>query len=309
MRKINLKNFSIPPEILTRNSAAIKINRAFQARDGKQYNGHHYKADAVRNLLRAFSLGKVSYSVDDDPKCYYCESNYEAAGTLQVEHYRPKDGIDTKDNNGVAHPGYFWLGLEWSNLLLSCSKCNGRGNKGNRFPILGPRLVPVNPVDMTNQSIDRTFLFADEYPLTLEQPLLLNPETDEPKNHLTFTRDAQIHGTDDKGRVSVEVLGLQRLLLLKNRKSVMNEYLKEVKVYIVAHKAGRGVDDDGLAYLVGEKLKSMVIDAQDLSKPYVLWRQFYCTHFITSVLPEIDRDYRIRVLEIFRAVKAEYWRQ
>ena len=66
-------------------------------------------------------------------KCGYCETRIRPGATPQVEHYRPKKALESS-----AHFGYYWLGYEWSNLLLCCPCCNRA--KGTSFPIAG---IPV----------------------------------------------------------------------------------------------------------------------------------------------------------------------
>lgn len=51
--------------------------------------------------------------------CSYCEEAYRYPADLEVEHVQPK-----------SLPQYAHLEKDWNNFLLSCSTCNGRGNKG-----------------------------------------------------------------------------------------------------------------------------------------------------------------------------------
>ncbi|WP_122560541.1 endonuclease [Pseudomonas orientalis] len=126
-------------------------------------------------------------------KCGYCESPLSTTSSMEVEHYRPKAGL----NGDSLHLGYWWLGMAWDNLLPSCIYCNQRRGqitprastptvgfledegrltafrsvitgKGTYFPILGPRVT-----DPTGDC-------------TKEIPLLLNPCLDRPQDHLGF---------------------------------------------------------------------------------------------------------------------------
>ncbi|WP_421523936.1 HNH endonuclease [Pseudomonas yamanorum] len=126
-------------------------------------------------------------------KCAYCESFLSVTSSMEVEHYRPKAGL----NEDPQHLGYWWLGMAWENLLPSCIHCNQRRKqitprastrilglleeegeftafrtvttgKGTYFPIQGPRVT-----DPTGDCAK-------------EMPLLLNPCQDQPQNHLTF---------------------------------------------------------------------------------------------------------------------------
>ncbi len=71
-----------------------------------------YAHDEVKKALEALFCGK----------CAYCESKVVAQSHLEVEHFRPKKRVSDRP----AHPGYYWLAYEWTNLYLSCKLCNGR---------------------------------------------------------------------------------------------------------------------------------------------------------------------------------------
>ena len=57
--------------------------------------------------------------------CSYCENAYSYNWDLHVEHVQPK-GL----------PEYASLEFQWSNFLLSCATCNGKGQKGAKNVIL-----------------------------------------------------------------------------------------------------------------------------------------------------------------------------
>ena len=190
MISIRLKSYSRSPHRLTCMGSKTQIRNAVLATSGVPCNGTYYRDEGVRNTLKAYSLGKRRLVRGDEPKCFYCESKGEAMLPLEVEHYRPKENVSTRDLPlGQIHPGYYWLGNEWSNLLLACRACNGGGAKGTRFPIMnnGNRVVSGNPVD--NQSrLNRRICRLDLAPLLAESPVILNPEFDTPEDHLTFNR-------------------------------------------------------------------------------------------------------------------------
>jgi hypothetical protein len=113
-------------------------------------------------------------------KCAYCESKPLPSAHGQVEHYRPK----SKVSGDPAHPGYYWLAYEVTNLLPACGRCNGADAKSSHFPILGTRA-------------------RDADGLAGEEPLLLNPFNHEmdPYEHLEFDavgdakpRNGSLHG-------------------------------------------------------------------------------------------------------------------
>ncbi len=146
-----------------------------------------YGHASVRAQLNEMFLGK----------CAYCETFYSSSSALEVEHYRPKEGV-VQDK---SHVGYWWLGMVWDNLLPSCIFCNrlnthdtpklsaklmtllgdpGTFNdsrrvvtgKGNHFPVLGVRA------------------HEGARDCSRELPLLLDPCRDNPEEHLRFYIDA-----------------------------------------------------------------------------------------------------------------------
>jgi hypothetical protein len=104
--------------------------------DDKIYKG-------LKNNKNAAGFGDVQQALKDlyHNKCAYCESpEFEP----QIEHYRPKKGLMKKNSalewkKVTTHKGYYWLCYEWSNLVPTCSKCNGFRGKGTKFPLLDER--------------------------------------------------------------------------------------------------------------------------------------------------------------------------
>ena len=92
-------------------------------------------------------------------KCAYCERRRYKEAT-DAEHYRPKGGVkharfqgdspvQITGPDGVArpHPGYFWLALDWHNLLPACGGCNSRKGKLNQFPVAKSHSWLPDPLD------------------------------------------------------------------------------------------------------------------------------------------------------------------
>lgn len=199
-----------------------------------------YKADEVKRRLEELFHGK----------CAYCESFYASQAPVDVEHYRPKGAVNGEPN----HPGYWWLGMEWTNLLPSCIDCNRRrkqrapegtsnlsllykatqSGKKDSFPIQGKRAE------------------NEGHHLDAEEALLLDPTRDDPSNHLVYwlgsdkagglvlprrtdgtapteVRLATVGAPADvaagavtenlsvRGAVSIQVYGLNRLRLVQER--------------------------------------------------------------------------------------------
>jgi uncharacterized protein (TIGR02646 family) len=160
-----------------------------------------YKDDTVVEALTQIFHGK----------CAYCESRYTHVHPVDVEHYRPKGGVVA--GNQLKTPGYYWLAADWDNLLPSCIDCNRRRvqeiagmpdsllGKANLFPLRNEANRATNPGDEIH-----------------EEPLLINPCVDDPAQHLKFNENGIVKGLTDKGRASIEVLGLHRKSLTEARR-------------------------------------------------------------------------------------------
>lgn len=200
-------------------------------------------------------------------KCAYCESAYDYQSPVDVEHFRPKGNIE----GNPAHPGYWWLAAEWTNLLPSCIDCNRRrkqktpkvssslsilyksfkSGKKDSFPVAGIHALP--------ESLD----------FSGERPLLLDPTRDDPDKHLEFCVDddqmaglvypaslgagkqampllnddahvvaghAASQGVSEKGAVSIQCYGLNRLGLVQQRSKVVQQlrFLESVLIDVIS---------------------------------------------------------------------------
>ncbi|WP_434666245.1 hypothetical protein P5W99_31525 [Paraburkholderia sp. A3BS-1L] len=154
-------------------------------------------------------------------KCAYCEAS--ASNTdVHVDHHRPKGDLDAADNPNNDHPGYWWLGSDWENLLPACGHCNrspqydpasGRrykSGKSDRFPLL--------------EGSARCMFEGEDVE---EQPALLDPSIDEPsfffavRIHRTLPLIGVRRGRDDAERIrakeSIKIYGLNRPGLVRDR--------------------------------------------------------------------------------------------
>lgn len=98
-------------------------------------------------------------------KCCYCERVRTRKREMDVEHYRPK----AKVADEPTHKGYWWLSYDWNNYLWSCKSCN-QGYKKNQFSLLPTGVRAV----------------AEGDDLELENPCLINPRFEEPKDYLAY---------------------------------------------------------------------------------------------------------------------------
>jgi uncharacterized protein (TIGR02646 family) len=174
-------------------------------------------------------------------KCAYCESPIGGTQPVDVEHFRPR--LRAINLDGKIDPyHYFWLAYEWANLLPVCSECNR--SKGSRFPVKKERTSVGNGVDG----------------LEGEEALLLDPCLDAPEQHLVFSSDGLVTSGTEKGRVSIEIFGLNRPDLVAARKeaySLLNDELARA------------------ASLRGKELTEALASLNDPARPFAgMRRQF-----------------------------------
>ncbi len=125
-------------------------------------------------------------------KCAFCECKVTHQQSGDVEHFRPKRGYKQKESDPLGRPGYYWLAYEWTNLLVSCSKCNQQFKK-NLFPLQRPSR--------------RARCHHDD--LAREEPLLIDPSSDNPDDHLTFDREFYRPLPSSKqGKCTIDTFGL-----------------------------------------------------------------------------------------------------
>jgi hypothetical protein len=135
-------------------------------------------------------------------KCAYCEIVIRAGFWGDVEHYRPKKMVE----EDPAHPGYYWLAYDPENLMPSCQMCNQGGGKKNYFPVRpGTRAY-------------------NEAAVAGEEPFLLNPYKDDPRQFLNFDFDSTsgrptgyVSGKSERGIKSVKIYNLNRPELVEER--------------------------------------------------------------------------------------------
>ncbi|MEP0790009.1 MULTISPECIES: hypothetical protein [Cyanophyceae] len=123
-----------PPGVLKRNAArwlselqaaianlqAVKANptstkqEVAKAEKNVEKTTIKYRQKEIKDALERIFHGK----------CAYCESQVTTTGYGDIEHFCPK-----------GNPRCVTLTFDWSNLLLSCEKCNDAGHKGTQFPL------------------------------------------------------------------------------------------------------------------------------------------------------------------------------
>ena len=187
------------PEILHKrfNDGKTELDRAIShyIDDNKpdSFEFNRYRSVEVKRELDEIFHGK----------CAYCESFYSKTQPVDVEHYRPKGAVDGEN----GHRGYWWLAMEWENLLPSCIDCNRK--RGQRTPKPNQQNSMAELNDEGDFARGKTFNTGKQsaFPLvenslrakwdpsqkavdvSVEQRLLLDPTRDKPEDHLVFHVD------------------------------------------------------------------------------------------------------------------------
>ncbi len=159
-------------------------------------------------------------------KCAYCECRIQGFPG-DVEHFRPKINV----TEAPEHPGYWWLANTWENILIACVDCNRqrvhdiagekgrvRAGKGSRFPLAD----------------ENARVFSPDTPISEEQPLLLDPTSDRPEDHLVFDMNGTVYSDTERGNTTIAVLGLNRQSLVSARREKINEFETLLAANLVA---------------------------------------------------------------------------
>jgi hypothetical protein len=209
-------------------------NSAFSIERIEPYDFAEWKSRAAAETARAIAakaagqsyefkdslwgeLKRYLFSIAED-RCGYCEDRILAGQPGSIEHYRPKRKVE----EDKGHSGYYWLAYDETNYVPSCNNCNSNRGKMNHFPIAG--IYAYSPTD----------------DLAAEQPLLLNPFTVDPTDHLQFLEFGEIEGKTEIGRTSVHIYNLKRGDLVTQRRIAMETAATLVKFWVLDEEFKRG---------------------------------------------------------------------
>ncbi|MDR0210504.1 MAG: HNH endonuclease [Pseudomonas putida] len=186
-------------------------------------------------------------------KCAYCETFFCASAPVDIEHYRPKAAVSEDPD----HTGYWWLAMSWDNLLPSCIDCNRRRkqrvadastsleelHKASRGEHSSLALADAGKKDSFPLIDAKRRLVAESYACDDEQPYLLDPTRDDPREHLHFhiDRDSPIGivlpgsapgHPSQRGAMSIQIYGLNRLGLVQDRTRLLRhlEFLGDLSI-------------------------------------------------------------------------------
>jgi hypothetical protein len=295
MIQLKKKNVDDPPGKLVSATSLKILKDVILKKNGDLLSSTQYKDKELVGVLKALSLNRESILDYEKGKCNYCETKPEPGSPLQVEHFRPKAKVDPQDNDKKPHAGYYWLGMEWTNLLLSCPTCNGKSGKSNRFPIRGHRATEVTVVD-DRMVLNRAWCLASCPSLMDEKPLLINPEMENPADFLTFDLKGKMvgHGLDaERGDETWKIIGLNRVILVKDRLAVWDTFKKEILEEIASFDLGEFGKVELKRNLV--KIFKKLVKRRSDEAEYALWGRFVNDN-IQEFIREIGLDFEMRDL-------------
>lgn len=249
MRAVDRSAVPVPPSLAEGGAGArelirVRDYRALPATRNRPFEHSAYKGADVKLALEALFHGK----------CAYCETRYCSTAPVDVEHYRPKGAVA----EAAGHGGYWWIAMDWDNLLPSCIDCNRRRGQvivtassnleelaaSSRLPVTGAGKKDSFPL-----ADEAGRLVAESSDHASEGALLLNPCRDNPCAYLgySFAPGRQVAlvlpvGEADARRraaTSIQVYGLNRLGLVQDRTEILRrlEFLARLVVDLTASAA------------------------------------------------------------------------
>jgi hypothetical protein len=149
------------------------------------YNAHGVGSPELTATLDGYNVPAIKdalYLVQEK-KCAWCERRRDYSSS-PVDHFRPKDGA-WRHKRGAAkrqdRGHYWWLTWTWTNLLFVCPRCNDPGHKANYFPLTSSSSALAPPRRPYRGRPGPAFFRTSS-----ERPLLIDPATDDPLDHITW---------------------------------------------------------------------------------------------------------------------------
>lgn len=134
-----------------------------------------------------------------DGRCAFCSA--AISDDAGPHRFRPPQDAVSADGE-VDRDCYFWVAYEWQNFYPACDGCAVA--QGAKFPVAAERAPVGTPWDE----------------LDVEEPLLLDPCSDDPEQDLIYLRSGEVVSTSVRGRATIDVFALNRSDLVEKRKDV-----------------------------------------------------------------------------------------
>lgn len=222
MRRVDRSSVAVPISLQPGGRGEVELvsARAYYAQQPapkKAFKFRAYKEPDVGAALNLLFHGK----------CAYCESFFAATQPVDIEHFRPKAGIDECPN----HPGYWWLAMVWENLLPSCIDCNRR-----RTQVVLPHAMTLKEAETAFATAsgqlagkensfptkDGFWCSPEDDPTNVEQTLLIDPTRSDPDMHMSWDLEKDLPiavpvNLSSEGTASIRVFALNRYSLVQAR--------------------------------------------------------------------------------------------
>ncbi|OSZ79040.1 hypothetical protein CAP35_12555 [Chitinophagaceae bacterium IBVUCB1] len=279
------------PTILIDDAFEVELMRTMFS-STSYYDSQHYGHDDVR-----VALDKIYHG-----KCAYCETRIEPVATPQVDHYRPVNTYTGEYPPGQRqnHRGYYWLGYEWTNLVLSCPACNG--TKSSKFHLSNPANRVTEAPALVAYLPNYPEHLASSASFSVEDPLLINPERKNPDIHLAVNYYGLLEPINDSpyGQATIDICDLNWDKLYENRLAVMSKIIDEINTQL--YKRYRR---DGLALTEGQFKESLftifkkILERTTVTKQYNMVGRCMIAKFEDLILPDIEDLYQRKVMKYF----------
>lgn len=128
---------------------------------------------------------------------------------MVAHRFRPAQSAVDADGS-VQRESYFWLAYDWQNLYPACPACADA--HGAQFPV-GTTRAPTRAVGDA---------------LAQEKPWLLDPCEDEVEEHFVYLDSGEVAPSTEKGRMTIDVFGLNRSDLVAARNDAIDGIAAEL---------------------------------------------------------------------------------
>lgn len=158
---------------------------SFQAQGAKPSKKHVFNTKIYSSKSVKKRLIKLQHN-----KCCFSEAKFNG-DYGDVEHFRPKSRLGEENSKIKTYPGYYWLAYSWDNLFL-CKQVINISHKKDLFPLLN--------------GVERARSHHENH--SLEDPVLIDPSLEDPRQHINFHQDEPV-GITDRGRKTITLLNLR----------------------------------------------------------------------------------------------------
>lgn len=119
------------------------------------------RAELMKQYRPRWTALRQAFATVSHDKCWYVECKNPGTDD-DIDHFRPKSRV----HEDPAHPGYYWLAFEWTNLRLSCHRANRPrsnpetgevGGKADHFPLVDPSARAMVPGDDLTREVPALF--------------------------------------------------------------------------------------------------------------------------------------------------------